>query len=128
MSHINDPIIQTILSKRRLTEPVSEADDLERQAKMYHMLVHSKLYRKLSIERANIIWKEEASKKNESGSSKSSSSDECRSLNSNSASNSSSRKKITFSDVLEFIPPEASSPESSSKLMKRMKALFRIKL
>jgi hypothetical protein len=60
INSINDPIIQEMLSNRVLEEKVNENDETERQNRMYSMLVHSKKYRKLTIERANDMWHKDA--------------------------------------------------------------------
>lgn len=101
---MNDPIIKQMLSKRAITEPIDDASDIERQKRMYHMLVHSKQYRKLSISRANDAWKDLTSNSDYSKC-------EC-------------RKKVSFNDSVIVIPVKDSGPEIPN-FMNKIKDLFK---
>ncbi|KND02046.1 uncharacterized protein SPPG_02550 [Spizellomyces punctatus DAOM BR117] len=52
----NDPIISQLLSHREQMTDVSDADEQERQRRMYTMLRHSRKYKKIQVELANGRW------------------------------------------------------------------------
>ncbi len=57
----SDPIIQKLLANRQCMTDVSEAEELERQKRMYVMLRHSRKYKKLQVEQANDLWEKHSS-------------------------------------------------------------------